>query len=459
MGYAFRSASTTPPGNNNAVPVTAVGAGTTAGDLLLAVLSVATGGSGGSQPTITAPSGWLQLGSTLTNQSSTTGVVFAVFYRWSNGSDPTVSFTLDPSVLFKYALQIYGYSGGPGSGVPTVVITASPTGTAGNSVSGTGTANAQPYAEAFSEKTTTNTSYGTISGLTTRSSGMFGSGGGAVDLLFADHLTPVTGTVGGDTAVPGTSGSRGANVLILFPAGGAASVAATVGLTAAGVVGTQAGAAATVSVATTVTGFKHSSTGATVSPTVGLTASGVVLAGIGSPAAAAVAVSAISTGLVGAKVGSTSSLTVTITAAGTVTVTLLFPHGRTQANVVSSVSVMSIDCGDSSIIGGSFVVGGFSSSTMVAGYDGGDAFDVGGPSLDGGGAADVITSGYDGGFSDSTMLPGIDGNSVDATVSHTTSGRTFAAPRLSGRSKTLVLKHGSTAAHAVRSGKTVALSQ
>jgi hypothetical protein len=151
-----------------------------------------------------------------------------------------------------------------------------------------------------------------------------------------------------------------------------------------------------------------------------VTAAGVVTAGIASPATIAGVGTVTAAGFISVATGATVALTGTVTAAGLVAVKLLFPHGRTQAVVVSSVVITAIDGGDATNIG---------------------------------------TSGYDGGFSDSTMLPGIDGNSVDSTVGHTTSGRTFAVPRLSGRSKTSVVKHGSTAAHAVRSGKTVALSQ
>lgn len=258
--YVPRTA-TSGSGNNQTV-ITALPTGVVAGDLLICHLSVAQGGTSFTQPIVNTPSGWLPIpsGSTanpLVSQGTNAGIVGAWYYRWATGTDPAPSWTFNTgSVFFKNAWVIEAYSGGPGSGAPSLICGPGATGTATltNTAPTTNLSYPAWYAETYASRSgvTANTSY-SITGPTVRGSA-FGTGGSPADVLLVDSNGSASGPVGGDTATANQPAGWQVHGLIVLPTTTSAGVSVSASITGSGSVSSPTGSRVNVAVNITAIG-------------------------------------------------------------------------------------------------------------------------------------------------------------------------------------------------------------
>jgi hypothetical protein len=238
MAVAFGSVGTGAIGNGTSSTAPTAPASIAAGDSLIFVLSMATVGSSGGSTVPATPAGWTLLGSGK-NESTTVGQAIYLYGKTAVGSDtmPTTSWT----TITKWAAQCFRYTGA--SGLPTAFFGAGQSGTTSTSNPCTiaQTVSNQWVSYIFCERSTTNTSYAAISGLTQRGT-TFGSGGGSPDIGFYDTAGTISGTTPSKTAVAGTGGSWGENAILVWPADLTTVVAtrATTWNTFAATVGTRA---------------------------------------------------------------------------------------------------------------------------------------------------------------------------------------------------------------------------
>lgn len=219
MTLAFGSVGASATGNGTGTTAPTAPSGISAGNTLILVLTVSTLGSTGAAVSPTTPSGWTPLGNGK-NESTTVGDQIFVYGKIAVGGDTMPTQTWTPTT--KWTNQVYRYTGAGGSGLPTAFFGPGQTNSSSTSnvCSIGGTATSQWVSYIFSERSSTNTSWGsTITGLTQRGSG-FGSGGGAVDIGLYDTNGAISGTIPTRTAVAGTVATWGENAILVWPSDG-----------------------------------------------------------------------------------------------------------------------------------------------------------------------------------------------------------------------------------------------
>ncbi len=437
MAVAFRNA-TSAQGNpltsqSFALPTIA------AGDVVLLFVSWNTAGA----VTISGAGTWTHQGtdSVIAGQLEV-GLWTAVS---SNGSESGQNVTINVAAQEKIAAVAASYSGVDN----TTPLQSGPT-YAQNTTSNTTSATApsvspSPAAwvlEGYASKSSTNASYTTPSGTTSRQQ-VFGAGAGSTDMaLFDTNATTSSG--GGQTSTLGTATAN--------------KIAVTVVLTTAQVLLADSGSGVDGLTVTATVPLSDAGTGADRMVGTNL----VVLSDHGA-AADGVAVTA------------TIPLADTGTAADRIAVTATVPlsdHGTAADTLAASIATALGDQGTGvdrltvaiavTLSDSGTGVDGIGTAVVLQRVPHGRTFAlvVSPPTpFDGGTAFTVMAPGFDGGDAFSTMIDGIDGNFLDVTVGGAGTGRTLTVTVKSGATRGAVLRTGGTDAFVGVAGRTTAISQ